>query len=109
MLGMTDTWTIIAVIAVGLGIVLIRLGHVAETIGRERTRGTMRLSTIEHKLDAIIAHHGIVVREPEPTDIIAMLRQGQKIQAIKVYRERTGADLLTAKNTVEEIARRNGM
>ena len=26
---------------------------------------------------------------------------GQKIQAIKVYREHTGADLLTAKNTVE--------
>ena len=109
MLGMTDTWTIIAVVAAGLGIVLIRIAHVAQAVTRQRTRVTMQLSTIEHKLDAIIAYHEIVVREPEPTDIIALLRQGQKIQAIKVYRERSGADLLTAKNTVEEIARKNGM
>lgn len=29
--------------------------------------------------------------------------QGRKVEAIKYYRERTGVDLLTAKNAVDKI------
>ena len=39
-------------------------------------------------------------------EIEDLLRRGQKIQAIKLYRERTGVGLKEAKDAVEEIQRR---
>jgi len=41
--------------------------------------------------------------------IIAQLREGKKIGAIKLYREKTGEGLREAKDAVEEIARQNGI
>ena len=38
-------------------------------------------------------------------ELLALLRQGQKIQAIKLYRERTGVGLKEAKDVVEALAR----
>jgi ribosomal protein L7/L12 len=35
-----------------------------------------------------------------------LLEEGKQIAAVKAYREATGADLLTAKNAVDELARR---
>lgn len=39
------------------------------------------------------------------SDILDALRRGQKIEAIKIYRERTKCDLKTAKDAVEAMAR----
>jgi len=36
-------------------------------------------------------------------DVVELIRKGQKINAIKLYRERTGARLAEAKDAVEEI------
>ena len=36
-------------------------------------------------------------------EILNALRQGNKIEAIKMYRERYGVDLTTAKEAVEEM------
>lgn len=46
-------------------------------------------------------------REPasELAEVHDLLADGQKIKAIKAYRQATGADLLTAKNAVEDIQR----
>jgi hypothetical protein len=38
-----------------------------------------------------------------PPEVIGMLRQGQKIHAIKILREATGLSLLDAKNRIDEI------
>lgn len=38
-------------------------------------------------------------------EIQALARSGKKIDAIKLYRERTGVDLVTAKDAVETLAR----
>ena len=38
-----------------------------------------------------------------------ILRQGRKIQAIKLYREQTGAGLKEAKDAVEQLAANEGM
>jgi transposase InsO family protein len=46
---------------------------------------------------------------PELGDVVALMAQGRKIQAIKVYRERTGVGLKQAKDAVEELARRRGI
>lgn len=79
-----------------------------------------RVRRVERKLDTVIAHLGIVptVPVPQPGTVVqplspmqpgldqvyAFLRQGQKIQAIKAYREFTGSDLKTAKEAVEQIS-----
>ncbi len=42
-------------------------------------------------------------------EILELLRAGQKIRAIKLYRERTGSGLADAKNAVEALARAEGL
>lgn len=39
-------------------------------------------------------------------EIVNLLRQGRKIEAVKIYRERTNLGLKEAKDAVEEIERR---
>jgi hypothetical protein len=42
-------------------------------------------------------------------DLLPLLQEGKKIEAIKVYRETTGDGLREAKDAVEAIARRHGL
>jgi large subunit ribosomal protein L7/L12 len=42
-------------------------------------------------------------------EILNLLRAGQKIRAIKLYREKTGVGLAEAKNAVEALARAQGI
>jgi ribosomal protein L7/L12 len=85
-----------------------------------------RLARLECKVDYLIAHLGL-----DPADIAAgrmpsggrldlapageldaalgpvydAVRRGKKIQAIKLYRDITGARLATAKDAVDQLAR----
>jgi ribosomal protein L7/L12 len=42
-------------------------------------------------------------------DVVALLEQGRKIEAIKLYRERTGVGLKQAKEAVETMASERGL
>ena len=42
-------------------------------------------------------------------ELVGLLQQGQKIEAIKLYRERTGAGLKEAKDAVDALAARQGV
>ena len=42
-------------------------------------------------------------------DVLRVLRQGEKVKAVKLYRDRTGSTLVDAKRDVEEIAERHGI
>ena len=42
-------------------------------------------------------------------DVVSLLEQGRKIDAVKVYRERTGVGLKQAKDAVETIASERGL
>ncbi|MCC7055448.1 MAG: ribosomal protein L7/L12 [Gemmatimonadaceae bacterium] len=42
--------------------------------------------------------------EPLPADVIAAAQRGEKIEAIKILRERTGVGLAEAKDAVEAFA-----
>jgi len=42
-------------------------------------------------------------------DVLELLRAGQKIRAIKLYRDKTGAGLAESKNAIETLARKNGI
>jgi hypothetical protein len=82
-------------------VVVVALGSSATD--RRLTRVDRHLARVERKLDAIADRLGVVVTEPELAEVAALLRQGKKIQAIKVYRERTGADLREARDAVERL------
>jgi ribosomal protein L7/L12 len=45
----------------------------------------------------------------DDADILELLREGQKIRAIKLYRDKTGAGLANAKNAVEALASTHGI
>src|SRR5262245_52198566 len=91
------------ILAVGLAMVA------AGSSGKDRRDTAIRLATIERKLDLIMKHQGIVEPRIEAPDVVQELMQGRKIQAIKIYRERTGAGLKEAKDAVEQIARERGL
>jgi Ribosomal protein L7/L12 C-terminal domain len=63
------------------------------------------LSRIEAKLDMVLQHAGLkyVPYANVPAAVINALQDGNKIQAIKLYREATGAGLKEAKDLIEEI------
>ncbi|MFI9027374.1 ribosomal protein L7/L12 [Streptomyces sp. NPDC053560] len=60
-----------------------------------------RLRETEHRLDLLLAHHGIVDDRPELAEIDDLLRRDRKVEAIKRYRQLTGAGLVEAKEAVE--------
>jgi ribosomal protein L7/L12 len=67
-----------------------------------------RLRIVERKLDLVLEHLGIESRDPPASaldqQVIDLVRSGRKIEAIKLYREQTGAGLKDAKDAVEQIA-----
>ena len=66
------------------------------------------LSRLEAKLDALLKHEGIRFDPFSdcPPAVVDALRRGRKIDAVKAYREATGAGLKEAKDYVEELQRR---
>ncbi len=63
------------------------------------------LARIEAKLDLVLHHAGLkyVPYANVPAPVITALQSGNKIQAIKLYRAATGADLKETKDLIEEI------
>lgn len=75
----------------------------------EAERTGPRLAAIERKLQLVMDHLGIAEPQPAMPDVVSHLDTGNKIQAIKAYRDATGAGLKEAKDAVEEMARQRGL
>jgi ribosomal protein L7/L12 len=93
----------------GLGVaVVLALVAITASAGRRETerRQIRRLALVERKLDAVLGHLGVEVPEPHLEQVEALLGQGKTIQAIKTYREATGADLREAKEAVDRLSDR---
>ncbi|MEV5719152.1 hypothetical protein AB0L41_35140 [Amycolatopsis mediterranei] len=88
-----------------LGVVLLVavVGLASSSTDRKLGRVDRRLARVERKLDVIADRLGVSTEEPELAEVTALLRQGKKIQAIKAYRDRTGADLKEARDAVERL------
>lgn len=70
-----------------------------------KPRERARLSRVEAKLDLLLRHAGVSY-DPQtnaPAGILEALQRGDKIGAIKLYREATGAGLDEAKEAVEDL------
>ncbi|MET8908596.1 hypothetical protein [Micromonospora sp. NPDC004551] len=65
-----------------------------------------RLAEIERRLDLVMTHLGVTDPGRQLPEVHAHLARGEKVKAIAAYRRATGADLRTAKATVETLAGR---
>jgi ribosomal protein L7/L12 len=105
-LRMSEQTALIVVMILGLFVVIAVLGARLNAI--ERRLG--RLASVEAKQDRLLAHFGLHHDLPKdvPQAVAEALRNGAKIQAIKLYREATGVGLKEAKDFIEEVQRRGG-
>jgi ribosomal protein L7/L12 len=62
-----------------------------------------RLRAIERKLDIIMNSLGLAAEQADMEPMRDLVRQGRKIEAIKLYREQTGAGLAEAKEAVDRL------
>jgi ribosomal protein L7/L12 len=60
-------------------------------------------SRLERKVDLILSHLGIDPNQGVDEKIMELMKAGQKIEAIKLYREKTGCGLKEAKDYVESL------
>ena len=68
-----------------------------------------RVMRLEQQIDLLLGREGLGSARSMGVDdpaIEQMLRGGNKIEAIKIYREKTGVGLKEAKDAVEAIERR---
>ena len=92
------TWLSIVVALVGIVLIAIA-SRSSTTKNLER-----KLDRLERKLDLVMRQLGV----EQPTaaaddDVVALVRAGHRIEAIKRYRELTGAGLKEAKDAVDQI------
>jgi len=66
-----------------------------------------RIAKLENQIAFILQQPGLNYREEQnmgvSPEIINLMRQGKKIQAIKLYRQETGAGLKQAKEFVDSL------
>ncbi len=86
-------WLIVALFLVVLGSSWTSTGsNNAQLVGR-----------LDRKVDLILKHLGIDPNQEVNQEIVELMKAGQKIQAIKLYRQQTGAGLKEAKDYVESL------
>ncbi|GCD37368.1 hypothetical protein OEIGOIKO_05159 [Streptomyces chrestomyceticus JCM 4735] len=91
----SDLWTIIGAAAVVIVVLASTMDARHKTLER-------RLRHMDRKLNLVMEHLGIEEPGPEGmAEIDALLHKGRKVEAIKRYRELTGAGLVEAKEAVE--------
>ena len=73
---------------------------------------TFQVAELERKLDFVMRHLGVTYQEPGLSGALAeaapLVKQGDKLGAIKLYQQRTGVGLLEAKEAIDALAVRLG-
>jgi ribosomal protein L7/L12 len=64
-----------------------------------------RVATLEAQMSALLTHSGAVNLEADALqdEIVRLVRANRKIEAIKLYRERTGVGLAEPKDFVDRL------
>jgi ribosomal protein L7/L12 len=84
-------------------LVIVAFGLLYAALDRRIQRLDRRTARMEHQLDLDLDHLGLRTAQPGMERVTALLRDGKKIEAIKVYRELTDAGLKDAKEAVERM------
>ena len=101
----------------GRVLALVRIGRKIEAIKLYRDVTGAGLKEAKDAVEALERDGALPPQRAESAtrpgvdnaEILELLRAGQKIRAIKLYRERTGVGLADAKNAVEALAREEGL
>jgi ribosomal protein L7/L12 len=107
---MSETAAVFAVVALVVSVVAISMA--AASMGaRSDPRSDIRMARLEKRMEEIASHVGL---PPAPVpagmeDVLALIQAGQKIPAIKRYRELTGVGLREAKGAVEDLESQAGL
>lgn len=93
---------------------LLKNGQKIEAVKRYREETGEGLAEARSAVESLeqggLVSDGHRVTGPDITDdVISLLGRGEKIQAVKLYRNETGTSLKEAKAAVEGIAEKNGM
>lgn len=88
-----------------LAIVLAMLFAALDCVLRFPRRTGPSARALDAKLDAIAKHLGIDLDEVIASELLALIKQGKKVEAIALYRDYAGAGLAEAKSHVESLER----
>lgn len=97
---------------------LVKGGRLIDAIRRLRERRGLGLKEAKDVVDALEAgRRGVTPPAGPPTppppageaELVALLKEGRVIEAIKLRRERTGEGLKEAKDAVDRLAAREGL
>jgi ribosomal protein L7/L12 len=85
---------------------LVTAGHRIEAVNRYREQSGTGLKDAAEAVEALAREQGISQRQSDSVewDVLLLLEQGQRVQAITFYRQRTGSGLQESKDAVERIA-----
>jgi kynurenine formamidase/ribosomal protein L7/L12 len=87
---------------------LLAAGRKIEAIKRYRIATGVGLADAKNAVEALEGAGSLPPREPADSSfegkILSLMKQGQKIAAIKLYREKTGVGLKEAKDFIEALA-----
>lgn len=93
---------------------LLARGQKLEAVKRFREAADVSLMKAKRRVEEI--ERGRVPQyadepldDPLDDELLRLLRQGRKLQAVKLYRRRSGATLMQSKQAVEELAQRHGL
>lgn len=79
------------------------LGVLLASFSESRSKDKIALRRIEAKLDQMLLLSGAVPVPGDLEEVHEAIRLGKTIQAVKAYREATGATLLDAKQAVDRL------
>lgn len=101
---MANTLLVVALLVALVAVI----GLAAAAVLRFRDTVLRRLAMVEQRLTALMDHFDVSLPPAQTDEIVAQLAKGRQAEAVKLYRQRTGAGLLEAKRAVDEIARQQG-
>lgn len=104
---MTEQAALISALILCLILVNFLLGARLSKIERRISN----LSSIDAKLDLLLKHSGLQYDPYKnlPSSVVEAVAKGNKIEAIKPYRDVTAVGLKEAKDFIEEVQRRGGV
>lgn len=69
----------------------------------QRAEILRRLRRVEREVRAVRVQAGLPRPGAEHPEVLALVRAGQRMEAVRLYRQRTGAGLREAKEAVEDM------
>ena len=99
-----DAFSSIAIALLAVGLVLQAVGSFLSG-RRERARLAARVDALHDKVDAIAEHLDVSLPGEGHADLVALVAEGRRVEAIRTYRRRSGTGLAEAARFVEELDR----